>query len=171
MDTLQIRGRGTDPTRWKPWFHYSYVTGWSSLFRCVLHASTPKSFFRTLVPIGNNQAPTPFRVVGPNPRHNTSHRSQTHYTNQKPALLGRKKDFASYMHGTRCIVVGLVACTFHGRAAKSVSTLRLFLVSKALPKVCTRRERNYDFMRVHIVSSPRGKNYVNSLVYVHIQAL
>ena len=75
------------------------------------------------------------------------------------------------MHGTRCIVVGLVACTFHGRAAKSVSTLRLFLVSKALPKVCTRRERNYDFMRVHIVSPPRGKNYVNSLVYVHIQAL
>ena len=73
-----------------------------------------------------NQTPILFRA---SPAQNPLHESHTHSPNHQPARLGRKKDFAMYMHGTRCIVVGLVGCTFHGRAAKSVSTLRFFTTS------------------------------------------
>ena len=82
-----------------------------------------------LSPLGadwENQTPILFRV---SPAQYPLHESHAHSPNHQPARLGRKKDFAMYMHGTRCIVVGLVACTFHGRAAKSVSTLRFFTTS------------------------------------------
>ena len=84
----------------------------------VVHASSAKSFFFPLVPIWENQTPISYHGGK-----SQTPRSHPHIQIKKPARSGRNKDFAIYMHGTRCIVVGLVAFTFHESDAKSVSTL------------------------------------------------
>lgn len=107
-----------------PGVHYPYVTGRSSLFGCVLHARIAKSFFRPEALIGSIIYPQGFWWSArsfPYPGHSGPSSPNL----KSPCVWNERKTLRVPAHGTRCIVAGLVGATFHGRAAKSVSTLRM----------------------------------------------
>ena len=59
--------RRTDPTCWKPWFHYSYVTGWSSVVSLARSMQVVPNLFFALWCRSGKARPL-FLTTGENPR-------------------------------------------------------------------------------------------------------